>query len=230
MNSRRMQVRCTLTSEIDCALFSRAARRVAEGLLAASLGPSAPISAVCWTWQSRDHFARRPEPRCPAQPAAALGTLRRAPQGGPGAPTPPPQRPRAMQKAPAAAVVAPAEEPAAAAKAGAAAAADGAALASHHLKDRVHGLKRVESAGLVSNDSLNEEEVEHFFAPEGACEEEERLRREREERAAAEAAANDPPAEVRPAGCPRVGCAAAVGAAGHAAAGLLACKRPPCCP
>ena len=39
-------------------------------------------------------------------------------------------------------------------------------------------------------------QVEHFFAPEAAFEEEERLRKEREERAAAEAATADPPAEV----------------------------------
>lgn len=53
-------------------------------------------------------------------------------------------------------------------------------------------MQRVESVGLVSNDSLNEEEVEHFFAPEAALEEEERLRKEREERQAAA----DPPADV----------------------------------
>lgn len=40
-------------------------------------------------------------------------------------------------------------------------------------------------------------QVEHFFAPEAALEEEERLRKEREERQAVEAAAADPPAEVR---------------------------------
>ncbi len=39
-------------------------------------------------------------------------------------------------------------------------------------------------------------QVEHFFAPEAAFEEEERLRKEREERQAADAAAADPPAEV----------------------------------
>lgn len=53
-------------------------------------------------------------------------------------------------------------------------------------------MQRVESVGLVSNDSLNEEEVEHFFAPEAALEEEERLRKEREERQAAA----DPPADA----------------------------------
>ncbi|PRW20842.1 ATP-dependent DNA helicase DDM1 isoform X1 [Chlorella sorokiniana] len=107
---------------------------------------------------------------------------------------------RRMTKKPAVAALAP-EEPAAAAACGKAAAAGDAepgagatAVASHHLKKRPE-MARVDSVGLVSNDSLNEEEVEHFFAPEAACEEEERLRKEREERQAAEAAA-DPPADA----------------------------------
>ncbi len=60
-----------------------------------------------------------------------------------------------------------------------------------HLTKRPE-MQRVESVGLVSNDSLNEDEVEHFFAPEAALEEEERLRKEREERQAVA----DPPADV----------------------------------
>lgn len=121
---------------------------------------------------------------------------------------PPHCAPPIMQKPSAAAPAAeeaPAAEPAAALKAKAAAAAGAeappakadpsAALAPSsgglHLTKRPE-MKRVESVGLVSNESLNEEEVEHFFAPEGALEEEERLRKEREERQAAA----DPPAEV----------------------------------
>ncbi|KAL4451633.1 hypothetical protein ABPG75_007295 [Micractinium tetrahymenae] len=66
------------------------------------------------------------------------------------------------------------------------AAANGAAAPSSgtHLTKRPE-LQRVESVGLVSNDSMKEDEVEHFFAPEAALEEEERLRKEREERQAA---------------------------------------------
>lgn len=111
-----------------------------------------------------------------------------------------------MQKPAVAPVPEPAAEPApakggklaAAAAAAAAPGAGAAAVASHHLHKRPE-LKRVESVGLVSNDSLNEEEVEQFFAPEGALEEEERLRREREEAEAAAAtkAADPPEAEVR---------------------------------
>lgn len=79
-----------------------------------------------------------------------------------------------------------------AAPAEAAANGNGAAPSSGtHLKKRPE-LQRVESVGLVSNDSLNEEEVEHFFAPEAALEEEERLRKEREQRQGAA----DPPADV----------------------------------
>ena len=98
------------------------------------------------------------------------------------------------QQKPAAAAV---EEPAAAEAAGteAAVAGSGVGPAPTSLKKRPE-LERCASAGLVSNDSLKEEEVEHFFAPEGAVEEEERLRKEREERQAHA----DPPAEV----CSRV--------------------------
>jgi hypothetical protein len=113
-------------------------------------------------------------------------------------PTPSPSPP---QKAPAAAAPA-GEEAAAAAKAAGATAtvtvagADkpGAAAESGHSnppKKRPE-LARVQSAGLVSNDSLQETEVEHFFAPEAALEEEERLRKEREERQQDA----DPPSEV----------------------------------
>jgi hypothetical protein len=96
-----------------------------------------------------------------------------------------------MAQKPAAAAPAAVE---AALKKGAPAAAAPAKDAEVHLTKRPD-LKRVESAGLVSNDSIQEDEVEKFFAPEAALEEEERLRKERED---AEAAADPPPtAEVR---------------------------------
>lgn len=104
------------------------------------------------------------------------------------------QKPAAVEE-PAAALKVKAAE-AAEAPAAAAAAANGATgdcvVAAHHLTKRPE-LHRVES--VVRNDSLCEEEVEHFFAPEAALEEEERLRKEREEAEAAAAAAD--PAEVR---------------------------------
>ena len=108
------------------------------------------------------------------------------------------------QKAPAAAAP-PAEEPAAAVKGAGATATVTVAPAAKEAKDAVAThppkkrpeLSRVASVGLVSNDSIQEAEVEHFFAPEAALEEEERLRKEREERQQ-EAAAADPPSEVRP--------------------------------
>lgn len=49
-----------------------------------------------------------------------------------------------------------------------------------------------DDAGLVSNDSIQEAELDAFYAPEAALAEEERLRKERE----AAAAANDPPPQA----------------------------------
>jgi hypothetical protein len=72
---------------------------------------------------------------------------------------------------------------------------DAAAVCATHPPKKRPEAVGVESVGLVSNDSMKEEEVETFFAPEAALEEEERLRRDREERQQ-EASAADPPAEV----------------------------------
>ena len=69
-------------------------------------------------------------------------------------------------------------EPAADAAAGAGAGTEAGGPESHgKLRDH----KPSESVGLVSNVSLESEEVEKFFAPESALEEEERLRLEREQ-------------------------------------------------
>eukprot|EP00887_Chlorella_sp_A99_P001799 scaffold19.g1799.t1 len=69
-----------------------------------------------------------------------------------------------------------------------------------HQKQRSN-MHRVGSVGLVSNESLQEEELEQFFAPEDALAEEERLRREREEKEAAEEAADAPPKARAQHGC-----------------------------
>ncbi|GAB4819427.1 hypothetical protein N2152v2_006473 [Parachlorella kessleri] len=79
-------------------------------------------------------------------------------------------------------------EPAADAAAGAGAEAGGP---ESHGKLRDH--KPSESVGLVSNVSLESEEVEKFFAPESALEEEERLRREREQEVEQQQQVADPP-------------------------------------
>lgn len=64
-----------------------------------------------------------------------------------------------------------------------------AAQPSSHGKLREH--KPSDSGGLVSNASLQEEELEQFFAPDSALAEEERLRKEREE----QQAKADPPVQ-----------------------------------